>query len=258
VQYIDYNVGFLQESFGELLALLDVGVRLGQAVRDGLGDGVLLALAEELHQAAAEHDLDYLRREVPASLANCLTGIAQVGGIVRGMRRFSHPGEGRPSAVDVNRCLEHTIAVSRNEWKNAAVLEFTPQPDLPAVQGWPGDLTQAFLNLLLNAAQALEEESAQGRQGRGRILVSTRLDRDRVEVVVQDNGPGISPELQSRVFEPFFTTKPPGRGTGQGLAVVHAVVVEKHGGEVRLESEPGRGARFVVRLPLDRADSAES
>jgi len=112
-----------------------------------------------------------------------------------------------------------------------------------------GDLNQVFLNIIVNAAQAVEE-SARGRGGKGRITVSTRRDGDFVEILVADTGVGIAKRDQGRVFDPFFTTKEVGRGTGQGLAIAHSIVVDKHGGTITFTSEEGRGTRFFIRLPL--------
>ena len=126
------------------------------------------------------------------------------------------------------------------------------EPSLPPVPCLPGELNQVILNLVVNAAHAIEEV-VQGSGSRGQIVVSTRQDGDWVEIRIRDTGAGIPKAIQHRMFEPFFTTKPVGKGTGQGLALTRSVVVGKHGGTITFESEEGKGTTFIVRLPLNPA-----
>jgi two-component system, NtrC family, sensor kinase len=112
------------------------------------------------------------------------------------------------------------------------------------------DFKQAMLNLILNASQAIGEMPGAGGQKKGRISIRSRRDDGWAEIRVQDTGPGIPEEVRSKIFDPFFTTKDPGKGTGQGLAIVHAAIVKKHQGKVWFETEVGRGTTFIVRLPL--------
>jgi signal transduction histidine kinase len=129
-------------------------------------------------------------------------------------------------------------------------------PSLPAVLCLPGDINQVILNLVVNAAQAIANAVQPGADGQGLITVRTRRHGDWVEIRVEDTGTGIPEEICSKVFDPFFTTKEVGQGTGQGLAITHAIVVEKHGGSITFETEPGRGTTFIVRLPI--TDQAEA
>jgi len=164
-------------------------------------------------------DVDYLAEDVPKAIEQSLEGVSRVATIVRSMKEFSHPGGAEKQAVDLNRALENTLTVSRNEWKYVAdaVTEFDPA--LPLVNCLPGESNQVFLNLIINAAHAIAEKPPDDSAEKGTITVTTRQDGDWVEIRVQDTGTGIPENVRSRVFDPFFTTKEVGRGTGQGLAI---------------------------------------
>jgi signal transduction histidine kinase len=124
-------------------------------------------------------------------------------------------------------------------------------PALPPVSVFAGEFNQVILNLLVNAAHAIADFLGPGSRSKGTITVSTRRDQGWVEVRVRDTGTGIPENIRHRIFEPFFTTKAVGRGTGQGLALAHSVIVERHHGELSFESETGRGTCFIIRLPLN-------
>jgi signal transduction histidine kinase len=165
------------------------------------------------------------------------------------MKEFSHPGPLEKSSVDINRALDSTILVCKNEWKYVAELKSDFDPDLPPVPCIAGEMNQVFLNLIVNAAHAIGDVVK--RTGRkGAITVGTRRNGDWAEIRVQDTGTGIPEKIRARIFDPFFTTKEVGKGTGQGLAIAHAVVVQKHQGAIDFESRMGAGTTFLVRLPL--------
>jgi two-component system NtrC family sensor kinase len=166
--------------------------------------------------------------------------------IVKNLLFFARETKPERVRVDLNEVVERTLALRSYELKveNIAV-ECELDPDLPATLADPYQLQQVVLNLLVNAEQAL----LQGR-GQGNIWIRTmRLPGNRLALEVADDGPGVPPDIASRVFDPFFTTKPPGVGTGLGLSIVYGIV-QQHGGEVSLESAPGAGAKFVVELPV--------
>jgi signal transduction histidine kinase len=165
------------------------------------------------------------------------------------MKEFSHPGPIDRSSADINRAIENTILVSKNEWKDVAELTTDLDPDLPPVPCVVGEFNQVILNLIVNAAHAIADVvKHSGRKGG--IHISTRHSDTMLEVRVADTGAGIPESIQSKIFDPFFTTKPVGKGTGQGLAIAHAVIVQKHNGSLTFESNPGRGTTFVIQLPL--------
>lgn len=240
IQYIGDNTNFLSgafRDFGEVLTLYRAAgtdaTQLGAAAR-----------------AAGAADVDFLLAEVPRAIEQSLEGVGHVARIVRAMKEFAHPGAEEKAPLDLNRALETVVTVARNEWKYVAEVVTDLEPDLPPVSGLAGELNQVFLNLLVNAAHAVQ--SVRGPDGvKGTITISTRRAEGVVEVRVSDTGCGIPEEHSGRVFDPFFTTKPVGQGTGQGLALAHAVVVQRHGGAITFETEVGKGTTFVVRLPVE-------
>jgi two-component system NtrC family sensor kinase len=206
--------------------------------------GVRAALALD----ADRLEIGYLREHAPRTIRSTLAGTERVATIVRAMREFAHPDQVEMVATDVNRALEATLEVARNEYKYVADVE-TAFGELPLVRCHAGELNQVYLNVIVNAAHAIGDV-VRGTGGRGRIRIATSCDDEAVLVDVSDTGGGIPRALQDKVFEPFFTTKPVGKGTGQGLPLCRALL-EKHRGSIRFESEPGRGTTFHIRLPID-------
>lgn len=244
VQYVNDNGVFFERTFKKLFDLIEVL----RPVLDGTGD-VPAAALEQARARARSCKLDYLAREMPRALAQSQDGLRRVAAIVAAMKDFSHPSGGEKAPVVLRDLLETTAIITRNEWRYVADLEVSVADDMPAVPGLRDELCQVMLNLIVNAAHAVQDRYA-GTEGRGRIVVSAAVVGDQAEIRVADDGAGIPEAIREKIFEPFFTTKGVGRGTGQGLAIVHAVVVTKHGGTLTLESTPGVGTVFIVRLPL--------
>jgi PAS domain S-box-containing protein len=246
-QYVTDNVHFLEGAFQDLLEAASQLRALVEPAREHASLAAPVAHAEAALRAA---EIDYLATEVPSALRQSLDGLRRIAEIVKGVKAFAHPGSGAKTGVDLNATLGNVISMARNEWKYVAVVETSFAPDLPPVPCHAGEIDQVFLNVLVNAAHAIADVATQRPEGHGRITVSTRRDGDHVEVRIADDGPGIPPDVRPRIFDPFFTTKPVGRGTGQGLAISHRLVVERHGGSLSFETEIGRGTTFVIRLPL--------
>jgi signal transduction histidine kinase len=194
----------------------------------------------------AEADADYLLEEVPGAIAETLDGVSRVATIVRAMKAFGHRGEDKTMA-DLNEAVRSTLVVANSEIRYVADV-VTELGDLPLVWCNPGDINQAVLNLVVNAAHAIGEAAEQGR-GRGTITVRTRVDGDQVVLEVQDTGVGIAPEIADRVFDQFFTTKDVGVGTGQGLALTYTLIHHRHDGTIVFDSTPGAGTTFTISLP---------
>jgi signal transduction histidine kinase len=214
------------------------------------GNSLTPALSVELLSATSQVRVDYLVREVPKALAQSMDGVERVTQIVKAMREFSHPGSLEKHPSDLNRALQASITVSRNEWKYVAEVRTDLDPALPLVECVISELQQVFLNLLINAAQAISEKIGNEPAQKGVIFVATRQTPKAVEIRIEDTGSGIPEHIRARVFEPFFTTKPVGKGTGQGLSLAHSVIVKMHSGKIWIESPPGKGATFVIELPL--------
>ena len=184
------------------------------------------------------------------AIADALDGARRVSEIVRAMREFAHPAMASKSAIDVNRAVQSTITVARNEWKRVAEVRTDLDPDLPLVPCLPAEFNQVVLNVLINAVHAIADVVGDGTGNKGLITVTTRAAGPWAEVRIADTGTGIPADIRDRVFDPFFTTKEVGRGTGQGLALAHAIIVEKHGGTITFDTEPGKGTTFTIRLPI--------
>jgi PAS domain S-box-containing protein len=246
-QYVGDNTRFLQESFADLVGVLNTYDQLLSAARQGT---VTAETVDRVEGAVKEADVAYLIQEIPKAIQESLEGVERVARIVRSMKEFSHPGGAEKTAVDLNKAIENTITVARNEWKYVAdtVTEF--DPDLPLVSCLPGDFNQVILNLIVNAAHAIADVVGDGSAGKGTIAIGTRRDGDWAEIRVRDTGPGIPESIRGKIFSPFFTTKEVGKGTGQGLAISRSVVVDKHGGSIRFETQEGKGTTFIIRLPI--------
>ncbi len=240
IQYIGDNTRFLADAVDSLSKALD-----GQ--RQELERVASAEALARIDRVGEDLDLPYVRTEAPRTVARTLEGVRRVATIVRAMREFSHPGESEPVAADINRSLEATLDVARNEYRYVADV-VTELGQLPLVTCRPGDLNQVFLNVIVNAAHAIEDV-VQGTDARGIIRVRTATDGDAVVIAISDTGGGIPPEVRGKVFEPFFTTKDVGRGSGQGLAIARSIV-EAHGGTISFETMPGQGTTFRIRIPL--------
>jgi PAS domain S-box-containing protein len=247
-QYVGDNAQFLQEAFSDLMALFGQFDAYFEASKAGSDTSSMVPTLEETREEA---DFEYLAEEIPSAIDQTLEGVHRISEIVRSMKEFSHPGTDQKTSVDLNCALGTTLTVARNEWKYVAELETDFDPNLPSVACYPGEINQVFLNIIVNAAHAI----AGGAQGesddtKGSIRVATRSLENAVEIRISDTGAGIPAEIQHRIFDPFFTTKEVGKGTGQGLAIAHSVVTEKHNGSLTFETRVGQGTTFILTLPL--------
>jgi two-component system, NtrC family, sensor kinase len=241
IQYIGDNTLFLQSSFQELLDYLQK-----QSCLDPLAG----TDREQTKEVEQDEEIQFVVDEIPTAIQECLDGIQRVSEIVQAMKEFSHPGVKEKTHLDINHALQNTLAVTRNEWKYVAEIETDFEAELPEVLCLPGEINQVFLNIIVNAAQAIDSLPDQENAKKGIIRVSTYRVEQAVEIRISDTGPGIPAEIQERIFEPFFTTKEVGKGTGQGLALAYDVVERKHAGNITFESHHGQGTTFIIRLPV--------
>lgn len=247
IQYLGDNIRFLAESFNDLADLVKLHQEFFASAR--VGD-VPPQLVEALDASAADLDVEFVLEEFPRAVAQSLEGVENVAEIVRAMKEFSHPGTAEKTPTDINRTIQTTLTVSRSEWKYVAEVCTDLDPELPLVPCLPGDFNQALLNIVVNAAHAIADAVQDGKGPLGVIRVTTARQRECVEIRIFDSGPGIPEAIQPHIFDPFFTTKEVGRGTGQGLTLARNVIVDRHGGTLTFETEPGCGTTFIVRLPL--------
>ena len=245
IQYIGSNLSFLSESFRQLVQMYLYHREAVSAVKNGSD---INELCRDFAQKAEELDLEFLSQEVPQALSESLAGVEQISVIVKAMKQFAQPEEDNLTTVDINKALEQTIVVSRNEWKYAADMEMRFDPANPVITGYPGPLNQVFLDMIVNASRAIAEKRGEAGE-KGRIVISTAGGERGVTVTIADNGGGIARENLDKIFDPFFTTRAVGKGIGQGLNIAHAVITDKHHGTINVESTVGVGTTFTVSLP---------
>jgi PAS domain S-box-containing protein len=231
MQFISDNVTFLSESVDDLANVISA-----YRTNHERGDEV-----------AAEVEADYLLAELPKGMQRARDGLKRVTNIVRAMKEFSHPNSDAHSSADLNKAIEATLEIARCEYKRTAVVDLNLGP-LPLVTCNIGELNQVFLNLLVNAAHAIEAAGKDASSGR--IRIATSHVGAELHISFEDNGCGIEPQNLDKIFDPFFTTKEVGKGTGQGLSISRSIVVDRHGGAFDVHSIVGTGTRFTIRLPV--------
>lgn len=234
VGFVNSNMGALQGYVGTLFRVLG---DYEQAIGARLDGPALAARIEQIRQQA---DLAFVREDVGELVKESLDGLKRVKDIVQALKDFSHVGENEWQVADLHHGLDTTLNIVANEIKYKATVEKT-YGKLPEIVCLASQLNQVFMNLLVNAGQAIS--------AKGTITIRTGVEGDMVWVAVGDSGCGIPPEHLNRIFEPFFTTKPIGSGTGLGLSLSYGIV-KKHGGRIDVESTPGQGTTFTVRLPI--------
>jgi len=252
-QFMGTNAEFLGEALEDLEGLFMAHDRLRA---EAAAVESLAAVVSEVDAAAERADLAFLRANGPAAVASIAEGVERVSRIVAAMKDFAKPDLRDATPFDVNHALASTLTIITHQTCGVAEVR-TEFGEVPSVLGHGSDLNQAFLQLLLNAADAIADRRRhQPEAARGVITVRTRADGEAVVVEIGDTGTGIPEGIRQRIFEPFFTTREVGSGTGQGLPIARAVVVDKHKGTITFDTEVGVGTTFRVRLPVDGAVSA--
>ncbi len=239
-QYVNDNLTFMQSIFGEVKNVLF----LAKEIADGKKD------VSELQNAIDNIDLDFLVDEIPNAINQSIEGVQRIAKIVGAMREFSHERPNEFVRVDLKKLIDNTLIISKNAWKYVADVETNYDENLPPVKCLQSDMNQVIVNMVVNAAHAIEDKFKDSGK-KGLISIETQKEDDFVKISIKDNGTGIPKEIMDRIFEPFFTTKEVGKGTGQGLAIVYDIIVNKHSGQLDLNSEVGVGTEFIIRIPLD-------
>ncbi|QDV62981.1 PAS domain-containing sensor histidine kinase [Crateriforma conspicua] len=245
MQFLHNNVSYLNLCCSRLFSVVD-GLRDIALQADSLD----LAAREQLvGDLEYKFNLDHTRRQIPQAISDSEDGIDRTVQILEAMKQFSHPGVRELSNFDLNELVQSTLTISRHRWKDSAAVEVDLAEPLPVVQGYPADLGQVILNLLVNSVDAIEDRF--GDSGKGLIRICSCEDNGGVVLTVQDDGGGIDEAILHRVFDPFFTTKEVGQGTGQGLSICHDVVTKMHGGRLEVDTVPGDGTTFKMWLPAE-------
>jgi signal transduction histidine kinase len=253
VQFVSDNVQFVRASLPQIAAVIHAFRNLQQTVQSGGDVAGAASLAGAADKAA---DLDYIMENAPLAIESAIDGLGRIATIVRSMKEFAHPDQAAKSLADLNQAIRGTLVIAHNEYKYVAELD-AQYGELPAVPCYLGEINQVILNLLVNAAHAISDV-VKDTASLGKLTVRTRLDGAAVEISISDTGTGIPEAARDKIFDPFFTTKEVGRGTGQGLAIARSVIVNKHGGTLRFETECGKGTTFIIRLPINvQGDAAD-
>jgi len=256
LQYISDNTYFLRDSFTDIHSLFEEYKNLLSEVR---GQSAFQESTSRVEKALEKADFEFLSEEIPEAVNQSLEGIGRVVKIVKAMKEFSHPGVDEKTFIDINKAIESTVTVSRNEWKYVADIETDFDINLSKVPCLPGEFNQVILNMIVNAAHTIGDVvNNNGSNGsKGKIRISTRQEENHAVIKISDTGKGIPEEIRNRIFDPFFTTKEVGKGTGQGLSIAHSVIKAKHSGDIGFETEMGKGTTFTIRLPLDNGQQQE-
>ncbi|KAF1698799.1 ATP-binding protein [Pseudoxanthomonas suwonensis] len=240
IGYVHSNLGSLQEYLHSLFALID-------AYERALRSPDPRSMLAEIDQTRSRLDIDFISRDLPQLMTESREGIERVTRIVKDLKDFSRSERDESwKLVDLHAGLESTLNIIWNELKYHATLE-KDYGELPPVECLPSELNQVFMNILINAGQAIGE--------RGTIRISTGHAGDEAWVEIADSGPGIPPDVVQRIFDPFFTTKPVGKGTGLGLSISYGIVA-KHHGRIDVDSQPGQGSKFRIVLPVRQPRTA--
>ncbi|MGH8517900.1 MAG: PAS domain-containing sensor histidine kinase [Panacagrimonas sp.] len=253
VQFVSDSCYFLRDGLADLQSLL--GTYRESLERIAGGDIAPQAALDHAREAERALDVDYLLENLPSAAERSLQGLERVATIVRSMKEFAHPDRKDKANADLNQAILSTLTIARNEYKYVAEVE-TDLGELPPVCCLLSEFNQAILNLVVNAAHAIGD-TVQGSDRRGLIRIRTRYEAPHAVISIEDNGAGIPESIRDKIFDPFFTTKEIGKGTGQGLAIVRSVVVNKHQGTIGVHSTPGQGTTFVLRLPAEAARPAQ-
>ena len=253
IQFVGDNIRFLDTAFQDLASLLTNLDELIVAARERADLGDLHNIGEIARRADAQRttaDVGYLLQEIPLAVGQSIGGIDRVAEIVRALKGVAHPDADQTSQVDLNQLIADTVIVSRNEWRHSATLNSDYDPGLPMVGCAAGPMSQVVLNIIVNAAHAIQDRFGDDAVRDGQITVNTRFDDESACISIADNGTGMPEDVRIRIFDPFFTTKDVGRGTGQGMSISHGVIVNQHGGTIKVDSTVGVGTTFSIRIPI--------
>lgn len=247
LQYINDNLQFLANSYQSITMFM-------QSLKYLLEEEENISIDEfkkVVKKNIIETDLNFFLSEIPAAISQSQEGIEKLNKIIKTIRDFSQVGIREKFFANINKCIEDTVLISRNEWKNIADVRLNLHPDLPLVYCQVDEINQVLLHLLLNAIDAIKEKMQIDQSYKfGIIEISTCFDSNGIVVQIRDNGIGIQEKHLDKIFDPFFTTKSPGKGTGQGLAIAHNVICSKHSGDIFVSSNYLKGTEFIIKLPF--------
>jgi len=247
MQYISDNTNFLKDAFQSFTTLL---TSINESVKDSAAFKDFVEIIKAIRKIQEDFDIPYFISEIPSAIEQTQVGIERVSKIISAMKDFAHPEQREKTYSDLNHGIQVTAAISKNEWKYVADLEMKLDPALPAISCIPDEINQVILNLIINAVHAIQLVVEKDSGAKGKIIIETKPNTNSVELRISDTGTGIKQENLSKIFDPFFTTKEVGKGTGQGLSIAHDIIVNNHKGSISVESVYGKGATFIIQLPI--------
>lgn len=240
---INNPIGFVHSNLNTLMGYVNTLLHLLDEY-ESLETSAPTENRHRITETKQQADLAFLRQDIVELISESIAGTERIRRIVQDLGDFSHSGESQYCAADVNTDLDSTLNVAWSVIKSKAEV-VKDYGDLPLIECLGSQIKQVWLNLLINAAQAINQK--------GQITLKTRLEGEWVSVAISDNGCGIDSEHREKIFDPFFTTKPVGKGTGLGLSTAYGIVA-KHGGRIEVDSEVGKGTTFTVWLPIRRTE----
>jgi PAS domain S-box-containing protein len=248
IQYLGDNLHYIQHA-------LETYIETDQKQTNFLSSIVTTnQKAREVLEFRNSQRIDNLNKEIPNAILESFEGLERVRKIVMAIREFSHPSQKGKAYSDINKSVQTTVTISRNEWKYCADLLTELDPDLPLVLCMIDELSQVLLNIIVNATHAIQEKQKGTNREKGKITIKTSHDTDKVVIAITDTGCGISDKIVDRIFDPFFTTKEVGKGTGQGLSLAYNIVVNHHHGAIHVFTTENIGTTFTIELPIAQAE----
>jgi PAS domain S-box-containing protein len=252
-QFVGDNTRFFRDAFDDLLQIIKGYERLLDAIKS---NSISNDIIQQVEECVEEIDLPYLEEEIPIAVEHTLKGVDRITNIVQAMKIFAHPGMLKKEPININKEIEKTITITRNEWKYVAEMIKDFDTALPLVPCFRAEFNQVILNMIVNAAHAVAEVNEVNPTKKGTICIKTRHEGNWAKIHISDSGAGIPDDIRHKIFDLFFTTKGPGKGSGQGLAISHSVIVDKHHGRLDLKSQEGKGTIFIIEIPMTE-DPAE-
>lgn len=238
--YVQNNVAIGQELFQQIrIMLAGYEALVDNLLNDQASEEAIALQMQQIAELRADVNAQEMLGEMHGLMDDSMYGISQISELVRNLKNFSRKDAAATEAINLNDCIASALNIGRNVLKNKVEV-ISELGDLPLFMCAPSQFNQVFLNLFTNSAHAIE--------GQGKLHIKSWSADGAVHIHVTDNGKGIPQENLTRIFDPFFTTKPVGEGTGLGLAITHQII-QQHGGEISVESRPGAGTRFRIKLP---------
>lgn len=252
IQYLGDNLHYVQHALEKYIETDQRQTRILQSIANSN------KAAKDVLNFRNSQRIDHLNKEIPTAIQESYEGLERVRKIVTAIREFSHPSVKEKAYSDINKSIQTTITISKNEWKYCAEMETDLDPNLPLVLCRIDELNQVLLNMIVNAAHAIQEKQTKNEKEKGKITIKTGLVKGKASIAITDTGCGISEEIVNRIFDPFFTTKDVGKGTGQGLSLAYNIIVNHHHGAIHVSTKENIGTTFTIELPIAKTEVEEN